>query len=59
MARRDVNNLWPERAAVPAWPGAVEPHPGTPGCVDMSDSPRSGRAAENTGVFTGRSTVPC
>lgn len=37
MARCDVNNLWPELAAVPARPGAAEPHPGLPSCFNMSD----------------------
>lgn len=37
MARRDINNLWPELAAVPAWQGAAEPHPGVPSRFDMSD----------------------
>lgn len=36
-ARRDVNNLWPELAAVPPGPWAAELHPGTPGCFGASD----------------------
>lgn len=37
VARRDVSNLWPELATVPAHPGAVEPCPGMLGCFDVSD----------------------
>lgn len=36
MARCDVNNLWSDLAEDPACPGAAEPHPGVPGCFDMS-----------------------